>query len=307
MSRPTKSIIEQAIADAAEAEYARVTSGLNKAQKAQVVAYALTELQKLRGDRDIPDYEHPAVALFYALWYLPSQMNLACSLIQSVLPFRNEVDIVDFGAGPGALCFGTAMAIAQRSGRKDAPRITVHEVDCATMTQLSAVVWRRFLSIAHSDGNQGCQRAVGRIKKRTYSTADEVVEALGGNTKSATEMALTALHVVYRENVTEVRNALALLWKSTQPSWAFVTTQRVGAKLDVAKEITPFNPGIPTIPELSVHGKCSQLTSLRREIRSEFPPDWSSGGLLVSEVNWDSKDRGSPHVFTYPRLRGSSP
>ena len=307
MPRPSKSIIEQAIAEVAEVEYRRVTSGLNKAQKAQVVAYALTELQKLRGDRDIPDYEHPAVALFYTLWYLPSQINLACSLIQSVLPFRDEVHIIDFGAGPGALCFGTAMAVAQRSGRKDAPKITVHEVDCEAMTHLSNGVWRRFLSIADSHGNRGCQRAADRIEKRAYTTANEVVEALDNDALRATKTALTALHVVYRENAREVREALALLWKNTRPRWAFVTTQSVGAKLDAAKEITPFDPGPSTIPEMAVQGKCSQLTSLRREIRNEFASEWSLGGLLVSEVDWGFNDRGAPHVFAYPRPRGSSP
>ena len=307
MARPSKSIIEQAIVEAAQAEYQRVTSGLGEAQRTQLVEYALDELAKLRGDRHLPNYHAAVVALFYTLWYLPSQVNLACSLVEDLLPDNGDVHIIDFGAGPGSLCLGVAMAVARRRRTKLESRVIVHEIDCEAMRLLSNSIWHRFLKIADSDGNLGCQRAAHMVEKRNYANPDDIVDAFERSVPQGTARSLTALHVIYDDNQQEVKDMLAKLWKQTQPSWAFVTTPNVGSKPVIAREIVPFRPTQPATLELSVTGKCSRLTELRQEIRNQFPFAWPKGPLLWSDVTWDFDESRRPYVLRYPGEIGGSP
>ncbi len=306
MSRSSKSIVEQAIAEVGRREYARLTRGFSPGRKMEVISNALSEFDKLRQDREIPDYNNPAVALFYALWYLPSQVSLACSLFERVLPYNSDVHIIDFGAGPGALAIGGAISFARRQARKIEPRVIVHEVDCPAMRSLSEAIWSRYPKIAAANGHLGCQRAARIIEKRTYANANELVETFEDNVPVETAMALTALHVVYGDNRTVVKAELALLWDYAQPEWAVLTTPNVGAKLEMAKGIAPFSVGRSVIPEPSLTGRCPQLTKLRREIRNELPSEWD-GRLLWRDVTWDFEDNRRPHAFAYPIPIGSAP
>ena len=307
MPRSSKSIVEQAIAEAGRLEYRKLTRGLSQDDKLEMVSTALSEFDKLRRDREIPDYGDPAVALLYSLWYLPSQVSLACSLVEQVLPFNNDVHIIDFGAGPGALALGAAIAVARRRGSKIEPRVTVHEVDCEAMRLLSEGIWGRYLEIAGTEGNRGCQRAARIIKKRTYANANDVVEAFNGDVPVETAKSLTALHVVYGDNKAVVKDALALLWDHAQPEWAVLTTPDVGAKLAMAREIAPFSAGRSAIPKPSLTGTCPQLIRLRQDIRRELPHEWPDGGLLWSDVTWEFEENRRPHVFAYPSAIGSPP
>ena len=306
MPRPSKSIIEQAIVDVAKGEYRRVTRGLSDAEKARRVEYALRELQKLRSDRMLPDYRDTVVALFYTLWYLPSQVNLASALIEEMMPFGGDIHIVDFGAGPGALTLGAAMAVARRRQTKVESRVTVHEVDCRAMRELSTSIWNSYQTITSRDGNRGCQRAANAIEKRTYATAEDVVNTFVLDVPRDAVRSLTALHVIYRDNQRTVKKALSTLWENTQPAWAFVTAPNVGAKLEIARGVAPFQ-GMPrAVADLPIHGRCSQLTDLRREIRSGFPFKWSYGRLLWPDVTWEFEEGRTPHALRYPDATGGA-
>ena len=60
------------------------------------------------------------MALFYSQWYLPEQINVdvlrerSCSAAQgrNVAPGTDELQLVDFGAGTGAMLIGLTLAIA---------------------------------------------------------------------------------------------------------------------------------------------------------------------------------------------------
>ena len=307
MPRSSKSIIEQAIVDTARADYRHVTRGLSRTQKAKLVEYALRELQKLRSDRRLPDYRHTLVALFYTLWYLPRQVNLACRLVEEVFPLNEDVHIVDFGAGPGALSLGAAIAVARRRQTKIEPKITIHEVDCPAMQGLSNRIWLNYEQIATNDGNRGCQRAARAVEKRFYATADEVVSAYRADVPDDATSSLAALHVVYGDNQDAVKEALATLWEGTRPAWAFVTTQKVGSKLKFASNVVPFRQVPTAITTLPLHGQCAHVTGLRREIRSEFPYDWPQGKLLWPDVTWDFEEERPPYVLRCSGGFGGSP
>lgn len=306
MPRPSKSIIEQATAEVAEAEYRHITRGLSDSEKTKRVEYALRELQKLRGDRRLPDYRDAAVSLFYTLWYLPSQVNLASALIEEMMPFGGDIHIVDFGAGPGALALGAAMAVARRRQTKVEPKVTVHEVDCRAMRNLSSRIWNNYRLITSRDGNRGCQRAANAIEKRTYATAEDVVNTFVVDVPRDAAKALTALHVIYRDNQRAVEKALSTLWENTQPARAFVTTPNVGSKLEIARAVVPFQGTPRAMSGLPIHGRCSQLTDLRREIRTEFPFKWSHGRLLWPAVTWEFEEGRTPYVLRYPDANGGA-
>ncbi len=299
MPSQSQSIVEQAIADAARAEYERLTKGLQPPGKEQLVSSALAELQKLRNDRELPDYDNPAVALFYTLWYLPSQVNLACSLIEEVMPFNNDIHIIDFAAGPGALQLGVALAIARCRPAKPQRTVAVHEIDCAAMRNLSKMIWQQFQRIADRDGDADSQRAARTVRKFTYGDVNEAISAPEVRAPRNATQALTALHVIYENNRDEVKAKLSQLSEHAHPAWTFVTAPCVGSKLEITQAIVPFQATPEPVTKQPLTGQCLQLTNLRQKIRRELPYNWSEGKLLWSEVKWDFTENRSPYVLRH--------
>ena len=100
--------LDQAIVRVAEAEYARLSSGIPPMKCAEAVASALNSWANLKSGMQ-PEYNEWE-ALFYLTWYQPHQINLALAIVRYFLTTPQPLHIIDLGCG--ALATQVAMAVA---------------------------------------------------------------------------------------------------------------------------------------------------------------------------------------------------
>ena len=114
-------------------------------------------IRTLRAFRDLqsgcmPKYDEWD-ALYYAVWYQPSHINMAYSVIQKIpshvnplLGGKGELYVRDFGCGQLAMQFAlliTASETFERCG--SCPTITMESSDpCRSMTDIGWKIWRTF-------------------------------------------------------------------------------------------------------------------------------------------------------------------
>lgn len=114
----TTKALDKAITKVVCDEFNRISKNLSDVETAQKVEYALDQLSKLQRGV-MPKYDE-WVALFYASWYQPAQINLAYSMITDMvkeicdgaLTSTGKLYVYDFGCGALAMQFGVALAAA---------------------------------------------------------------------------------------------------------------------------------------------------------------------------------------------------
>ena len=126
------------------------------ASRIEAALKALDELQL----GQIPAYSSPDVALFYSHWYLPEQVNLAYTLSAELIARRGErwqtgrsMQLIDLGAGSGAMVLGLTLAIAQHLPRERWPNVVaVYQIDNRSMLDVGDQIWRSLRHIANTSG-----------------------------------------------------------------------------------------------------------------------------------------------------------
>lgn len=108
---------------------------------------SLDELLNLGNQRDAA-YDRPTIGPAYALWYHARRVNPLISQVEEILREvdqhgHRQVDIVDLGAGTGAVAWAAALvaaAVGEFDG--DPPRVVVHEVESSPlMTATADALW----------------------------------------------------------------------------------------------------------------------------------------------------------------------
>ena len=296
----TQRVIEQAIVNAGKAEYDRLTAGMNTQAKVSKVDFALQELMKLQNSDEMPGYADPFVTLFYSLWFLPSQINLACAVIDGSLRLHGEWRIIDFGCGSGAMSIGLAIAAGTSRLFRFPGSIQVHGIDCPTMLGFGKKLWREIREVSSQERNAELLHGLRRIHPSSYQNVDDLLEAVGTWLEGPWNVGLSALHVAYGANVSDVSQSVRKLWDTANPKWGTVTTADFGKKRDYAQGIAPWQAPKQASVSLPFSGVLDELTGLRKDIRKELPAgdEFSLGGLLMTEVNWVLNH--SPIVLRYP-------
>ena len=229
--------LDTAIASVAAEWFVKLSSGLTDKEITRRVHNSLRSLEKLqRGE--MPQYD-AWDALFYALWYQPSQINLAYTIARNIPdrlnPLRNgigSIRVFDFGCGALAMKFGLVLAAFEFLQRSlPYPKIFFGKCDSSdSMIQIGMDIWNNF----------GNNVEIKRLKRRLTAPA---------SCKSQGEIRwLTALHVAYQENFDAVRQSLDDQVKSQKPDLILATTHKV-------------SEGCLYCPNLSVYERNERLSS----------------------------------------------
>ena len=167
----------------------------------------------------MPDY-NPWVALFYSLWYQAGHVNLAYTLTQ-LIPFEDNplsdssdrLKVVDFGCGELAMQFGLALAATDALEKhRRVPQITVFSEDGSDpMREVGWNIWHHFLENTKQYPELSPLREVCRSMEFV----------LGGDSDSTCW--LTAMHVAYKDNAPEVKDALDERIREHRPVLVLVT------------------------------------------------------------------------------------
>ncbi len=191
-------ILDNVITTVSAQEFNRLASGLNTNQITQKVFDALESLKKLQKG-EMSDYHDEWVALFY-YWYQPSQINLAYSMIKSIINptdiLNEKLHIVDFGCGSLAMQFGVALAIAADTINKNSiTEIRIDSIDTSqAMIDIGRKMWKSFTKLYNQKLYNHLGPVCEIIKPNYYSDIGQVKLA------QSSDRWISAIHAVYDEN-----------------------------------------------------------------------------------------------------------
>ncbi len=234
MLREYQDALQAAIVAVSESQL-RIAASWDKAALARRIDTALTELDKLSAGQ-IPDYSHPDVALFYSQWYLPEQVNLAYSESVQLLTNRAKglhgqtpLQLVDFGAGSGAMILGLSLALANHVPREHWPEfIGVFQIDVPAMLDLGDRIWHVLSTYA---GRHGALSDVSELMSRTmFGRINAGPTNVVASKWSTAERWLAALHVIYEESLRDTKETHETLKKALAPHASLVTAPQLKAE-----------------------------------------------------------------------------
>ena len=278
--------LSDSIVKVAEDELARLSGGLDRGAVTEAVENALDELKGLQSGR-IPDYEDEWVALFYMTWFQPAQINLAYSMINTMVNGRapekaamtdkGGLHVVDFGCGALAMQFAVAFAAAdalQMGERVASIRICSMDASQA-MVDIGSKVWERFkIEVKGSTELAILNEACEALKPTRTVTFWHSVPTRGEDSW------LSALHTFYATNVESVKDWLARIANRTKPDVGFITSHGSGRGHELIRTVSPFENGDFSDIVTAFDGELEGITRWRRNL--DCPHDY-----LKRRVKWE--------------------
>lgn len=276
----TAAALDAAIADTAAAEFGRITRGLSRDEKANLVAHALDSLHGSIPRLEMPEYAAELVALFYSVWYQPFQVNSALSVISRLieeqrrrLAEKRRLDIVDFGSGALAMEFGLALAFLDARQRGTAvPDTNVYLLEPSeAMTRTGFGLLRRFVAASGEDlavdlasGSATGHLGATSIRFRRISDPSEI------ETSCDAERWLVSMHAYYREGAESIRRELKEIRDSFNPQLGLITFYH--ANRDGIDYVSPFAvSGVPVeIGPLRLSGELPLVNGWRRSLADKL-------------------------------------
>ncbi len=152
MTYPNRSAILERVGEWAEPVDRAIASGVHQrvADLGEWSSYewqaSLQELLKLSQGEDA-NYDRPTIGPSYALWYHARRVNPLVSQLERIFRLVRdrgiaEFDIVDLGAGTGAVAWAAALVAAAVSEQDEPPHATVHEVESSPfMSETADCLW----------------------------------------------------------------------------------------------------------------------------------------------------------------------
>ena len=256
----------------------------------------MSQLEELRGSKQ-PDYRDPDVALFYSQWYLPEQINVTYS--ESVCVFwagrdranavwTKKLQLVDFGAGTGAMAIGLTLAIATHVRREDWPkRLSAYQIDHPAMLEFGHAIWRAILEEAGDAPALGdFADVMERAQLRVLPLDDELNYDAPPRCEDA-ERWLTAIHVAYKDDMPKIKSQLWRLLRQLKPHLAMRTvSESKKHHMDLKR---------PRAVGLRLCGEAQEITSLRKELGDRTN---ARHPFLYTPVRWgDGEDGGGKRHY----------
>ena len=287
--------LDAVIAGCAAKEFARVTSGLSRDERANLVVQALDSLHGSILRLRAPAYGDPMVALFYSVWYQPFQINSAFSLFNRIIGQRQSrlaggprLQIVDFGSGALAMEIGLALAAldARRRGFMVPDTGVVLFEPSDAMTRMGFELWQGCMNAAgyetSLDMESGCANArLGTVSidlQRAYRPGD--IEA-----GPESERWLVAMHAYYGERKEAIRRDMSQISGVFRPQFGLFTCHR--ASVDGIEYVAPFSgpAALTVIPTLRLSGELARVNRWRSGLASEL--GLQDDTRLTRPTEWD--------------------
>ena len=283
----TTNILDHVITTVSEQEFNRLASGLTINEKTENVRDALESLGKLQKG-EMSDYHDEWVALFYH-WYQPAHINLAYSMIKSIINSteKEKLYIVDFGCGSLAMQFGVALAVADTINKKSITEIRIDSIDTSqAMIEIGKKMWEEFTR--YKCFHPACEiitpeyhndiRRVELAQSGDYWISDHWI-----SDHWISDCWISAIHPVYDENKDDIKQSLKSLRDILDPDVCFVSTHH--SKKSLLSEVWPF-VNDPLINDLhpQFNGELTKITQWRQKLNSRLS---SPHPFLNFSVKWE--------------------
>lgn len=206
-----------------------------KKQRTMELSRAMTMLDELKVK--MPKYDNRLLGLLYILWYQPSHIRFIYNEIVgrfSKLEKGNDVLLVDLGCGAFAVQYAVAIAAARELQKGNSiGRITIRSMDSsAAMMALGAELWNNWKREIIRDGKlphllEACKRIDYTWFRPEWMPADVLKDY---EASPWTTCWLTAIHVVYKENLAEFQKDLSAFIERLDPDALFASVAVYGGK-----------------------------------------------------------------------------
>ncbi len=278
--------LDKAIAKVAEDEYGRLSAGLTPEECAQQVEDALQALSGLAsGER--PEYTEWE-ALMYLTWYQPRQVHLVYSVLPRPFPPDGQLRVVDLGCGAWAVQLAIAILAAEAPSVKE---ISVRGIDPSlAMRRLGWKLWAAFLDEAKESGLDRLVQVTTAMSRSSGSSDYQTWVASAERREDGSENGLswlTAVHAVYQDNWSELKQVYRDVHRRVAPSVELVTTSRRTKKEDLVRVLVsqPCGGTLASVPAVACwKGSAVNTTNWRRALKVALG---SSHPFLKNEVEWD--------------------
>lgn len=271
--------LDIAISTAAKTQIAQLSHGLRPHDVARRIQSALQSLSQLQ-DFKLPKYD-AWDAVFYSLWYQPTHINLAYTLLQQIPRGLNPIvdgkgclHIVDFGCGSLAMQFGLAMAMAEAMQRnRELPIVVVTSEDASQdMKDHGELMWDIFVSeISRKDQYReldhlriACREIITGELEEARWICNELYQEEG----SPPVTWLTALHVAYEESAESVQQSLEALTHTVSPNIILITSHEATTRDAFSPSPTRYRDSSARLSgaDLVLAGRFSEVSNLRSEV-----------------------------------------
>ena len=314
---PSEAAIEEAFKQAVDRALCRVSCEPfedlmedRSASAACRINRAMSELKKLTEGCEQPDYANPDVALFYTQWYLPQQINVAYSegariLQQPERSRQNELQLVDYGAGTGAMVIGLSLAIAVQPEEHWPDLIAVYPIDGRTMLGLGHKVWS---SILDEVSRQQELEGLAEVLDRALFECPPAAEGTGLKNIEPwqdSERWLTAIHVAYSGSMRAVCRDLQSLRERMLPTVSLRTVPSFKKRLWKI-HCPPTEEPKPV--ELRLEGVAERMTDRRRRFLKELLQGLGDGrGAALGQQPEDLLHYLNGHIRWKDERQGKEP
>ena len=239
--------LDRTIVRVANTELKRLSYGMSRSQRNEKIQHTLEAFRLLQQGVP-PDYHDPWVALFYALWYQPGQIQLARLMIDKLREQRGTkslishdhrgLRLVDFGCGTLAMQFAVSISASDiaEDGTFLAPIYIDSYDDSSAMMEIGKTLWEQFRIESERDSRLSALSVISHLIESRYSTG----MYLSLSDELAEERWLSGIHTVYSTNVQKIKDHLTLLVKSVNPHVGLLTCHADLDSLNHLKQASPF-------------------------------------------------------------------
>ena len=251
-------LLDAAVAKSGETEFQRLTAGLTSIQRASSVDKAANSVNRVQ-QLAMPKYEEELVALFYAVRFHLSHVNLAYSMITRMVAMRDRVNfqltdtgrlhIVDFGCGTMVMRFGVILAVADALERgQNIEEVHIDSIDPnIPMVNIGVKIWNEFLTqvrfqVQDEPSLRWIREAIDRLPNPVPTVQNITLNKIQAHQDA--DIWLSAIHIVYGGNFGNegpVREDLARITSAINPSVGFITCH--GRNIEIVRRISPFDSG----------------------------------------------------------------
>ena len=291
--------LDEALSILAEREYERLAQRMPVKVQIRRLAGTFQQFAGMANGTVEPTFTDPWTALFYLLWYQPSQISLFHTVFVNLLKsgicddrsqiFDGKLQIVDFGCGSFAAQFGLALACMELRNHQVIPDLAITNIDHSReMTFLGrdlCTEWERQLNasglqqLADMSAMISSKVAHDRIKRVTNVSHDAI-------------RCLVASNVIFPSNLTDVTDQLSSLWYDMKPHRAIIAMIPSRTPANCIEEAFVGSQWIssPNAPIYRQSGKAHRLSEWRRALLKRLKPssDYSIvSGYLKNDVLWD--------------------
>ena len=291
--------LDEALAILAEREYERLARRIPVKDQIPRLAGTFEQFAGMANGTVEPTFTDPWTALFYLLWYQPSQISLFHAVFADLLGsgicddrsqiFNGKLQIADFGCGSFAAQFGLALACMELRDHQMIPDLAVTNIDKSReMTMLGrdlCTEWERQLSTL------GLQHLADTSAMISSKVAHHRIERVTNVNPKATRC-LVASNVIFPSNLTDVIEQLACLWCDMEPHRAIIAMIPSRTPANCIEEAFVGSQWIspPSAPMYRQSGKAHRLSEWRQSLLKRLEPSSEYSiisGYLKSDVLWD--------------------